>query len=117
MHNTSVYSRQKHTGKLPHACQQLGQSSVAECETDNDVRDGDAACAGVVEGEDKCRRGERHQTKRGRVGELAVENGDCERRVTREGSVRTRSRCLKQGEGTSTTYILAAKGQMHGLPG
>lgn len=50
------------TGKLPHACEQLCKSSVAEGETDNDIWDGDTACARVVEGEDKGGRSECHQT-------------------------------------------------------
>ena len=111
----NVRSRQKRTGELPHACEQLCKSSVAECETDNDVRDGDAACARVVEGENKGGRRKCHQTQRGRVGELAVEDGDWRTVWRRRRS--GQSRLASQQRQRMRTHILAAKGQKHGLLG
>ena len=58
--------------KLPHACQELYETSVADGETEDDVGNADTSCRDVVHGQDKRRRRERHETEWGRVGKLSV---------------------------------------------
>jgi len=74
--------------KLPHASQELDETSYTDCHTDDDIRDGDVTGLDVVQGEDEGRRGEREEAQRSRVGELPVVDGETglpSRESSREG--------------------------------
>lgn len=79
-------------GKLPHSGEELGNTTVADGETDNDVGNSDAASLDVVHGQDKGGGGEAKQTQRRGVGESTMVDG--------EGGLRGVLRVSSRGEGT-----------------
>ena len=55
---------------IPHASKELNETTVAECQRNDDVWVAETQCAQVDQGEDECSQSEGRETERSRIGEL-----------------------------------------------